>query len=110
MAGLGGATPTCRYPSGGSGAYVLWAQTINGKEYCATLTPPKAQMGKYEDFAVEDPNDNGVWEFWAAGSEVQVISNPDFKYGEQDTNSERHSDSDDGYADFQGLEFENSSG
>jgi hypothetical protein len=100
--------PQCAYT--GTGPRLLWWATDNGIYYCATQTPPALTKGQYDNFAVSDPLNDGNWAYSHSGSIFKSFTNPHFPYGVQLTNGERHSTSDQAYAEFKGLEFESDTG
>jgi hypothetical protein len=100
--------PSCAYS--GTGPRLLWTAVDNGIYYCATQTPAALTKGDYDNFSVSDPNDNGDWQYVHSGTIFKTFTNPNMAYGNPTTNGERHSTSDQAYAEFQGLEYEDSSG
>lgn len=101
-------SPSCSYT--GSGPRLLWTAVDNTVYYCATQTPPALTKGQYDNFGVRDTNADGSWEYTHSGSVFKPFTNPHFTTGFPTTNGERHSTSDQAYAEFRGLQFQNSSG
>jgi hypothetical protein len=76
--------------AGGAGHCTLWGAADNG----ASRT-----------FSVADANGDTVWQFNYMGSGIGTID-LDFARGTLRTNSERHDDSDNAFADFDSLKFQ----
>ncbi len=107
----------CNYQSTASGPYLLWALT-DGKTFeCwkdqnpPSVTASTSSTEVYDGYRVDDPSDNGQWNYYHNGTQFNSEPFPAFDYGMTITNGERHDQLTDlGHADFNGMQYENSGG